>query len=214
MNIEEIALSEIKPYEKNPRKNDSAVNGVAESIKQFGFQQPIVIDSNNIIVVGHTRYKAAEKLGLKTVPCVRASDLTPDQVKTYRILDNKLNELATWDFQSLSDELTNFQFDFGDFDVYLPAFTYDNYLKETTETTDNTENGTDDSFNEEDSAKKTYTPPQQKYEYDQQKVEREFVNIQDNTIRLTVHFIDQNDIVEFGQKIGLNLSPETKICYF
>ena len=115
MKIEELSLSAIKPYERNPRKNDSAVNGVAESIKQFGFKQPIVIDKNNVIVAGHTRYKAAKQLGLNSVPCVRADDLTTEQVKAYRILDNKLNELATWDFQALGDELNSFDFDFETF---------------------------------------------------------------------------------------------------
>ena len=100
MKVEELSLSTIKPYAKNPRINDGAVKGVAESIKQFGFQQPIVVDKNNVIVVDHTRYKAAKKLGLKTVPCVRASELTKEQVKAYRILDNKLNEVATWDFEA------------------------------------------------------------------------------------------------------------------
>jgi ParB/RepB/Spo0J family partition protein len=95
MKIENLKVSELVPYEKNPRRNDTAVDSVAESIKQFGFQQPIVVDKNNVIVVGHTRYKSAQKLGLQTVPCVRADQLTKEQVKAYRILDNKLNELAT-----------------------------------------------------------------------------------------------------------------------
>lgn len=120
MNVIEIEVGKIKPYEKNPRKNERAVNGVAESIKQFGFQQPIVVDKNNVIVVGHTRYKAAKKLGLKSVPCVRADDLTSEQVKAYRIADNKLNELATWDFELLGGELESFDFDFTPFDFELP----------------------------------------------------------------------------------------------
>ncbi len=89
MIIEDIPISAVKPYEKNPRKNENAVNGVAESIKKFGFQQPLVIDKDGVIVAGHTRYKAALQLGLDTVPCVRANDLTPEQIKAYRILDNK-----------------------------------------------------------------------------------------------------------------------------
>ena len=116
MNVIELELSKITPYDKNPRKNDRAVNGVAESIKQFGFQQPLVVDKNNVIVVGHTRYKAAKKLGLSTVPCVRADQLTKEQVKAYRIADNKLNELATWDFDLLGEELQNFEFDFTPFE--------------------------------------------------------------------------------------------------
>lgn len=124
MKVEELSVDVIKPYEKNPRKNDGAVNGVAESIKQFGFQQPIVVDKDNVIVAGHTRYKAAKKLGLKTVPCVRASELTKEQVKAYRILDNKLNELATWDFDALTEELKSFKFDFEGFKFAIPEFNF------------------------------------------------------------------------------------------
>ncbi len=125
MKVENVALQTIKPYEKNPRKNDGAVKGVAESIKRFGFQQPIVVDKDNVIVVGHTRYKAAKKLGLTAVPCVRADDLTQEQVKAYRILDNKLNELASWDFAALSSELSTFSIDFTEFDIEMPDFQFD-----------------------------------------------------------------------------------------
>lgn len=130
MKIEELSLDKIKPYEKNPRKNDGAVDGVAESIKQFGFQQPIVIDSKGTIIVGHTRYKAAQKLGLKTVPCVRADQLTNEQVKAYRILDNKLNELAVWNFEALADELKSFEFDFSGFEIELPKFDFNSFSAE------------------------------------------------------------------------------------
>ena len=126
MIIEDIPISAVKPYEKNPRKNDKAVDGVAESIKQFGFKQPIVIDKNGVIVAGHTRYKAALKLGLDTVPCVRADDLTQKQIKAYRILDNKLNELSSWDFETLGEELEKFEFDFEPFDVEIPTFEIEN----------------------------------------------------------------------------------------
>lgn len=124
MKIEELSLDVIKPYEKNPRKNEGAVDGVAESIKQFGFQQPIVVDKNNVIVAGHTRYKAAQKLGLKTVPCVRADQLTKEQIKAYRILDNKLNELATWNFEALAEELKSFKFDFSGFNFDFSDFQF------------------------------------------------------------------------------------------
>lgn len=122
MKIENLKVSELVPYENNPRRNDSAVDSVAESIKQFGFQQPIVIDSQNVIVAGHTRLKAAKKLGLSSVPCVRAEELTPEQVKAYRILDNKLNELATWNLDALAEELNSFEFDFSGFDIDFPDF--------------------------------------------------------------------------------------------
>ena len=105
MQIEELELSDITPYEKNPRKNDEAVKYVAESIKQFGFKVPIVIDKNNVIVCGHTRYKAAKKLKLKKVPCVMADDLTDEQIKAYRLADNKTGEFAEWDLDILNLEL-------------------------------------------------------------------------------------------------------------
>lgn len=104
MQIFEKALSEIKPYENNPRNNDNAVSAVVASICEFGFKVPIVIDSDGVIVCGHTRYKAAQEIGLKTVPCVIADDLTPEQVKAFRLADNKVGELATWDFEKLELE--------------------------------------------------------------------------------------------------------------
>ncbi|MBR4835087.1 MAG: ParB N-terminal domain-containing protein [Thermoguttaceae bacterium] len=117
MKIENLKLSEIKPYEKNPRRNDAAVNGVAESIRQFGFRQPLVIDANGVIVVGHTRYKAAKKLGLKTVPCVRADDLDETKIAAYRLADNKLNEIADWDVELLEEILPEIDFDFASLDI-------------------------------------------------------------------------------------------------
>lgn len=97
--------SEIIPYEKNPRKNDEAAEKVAESIKEFGFKVPIVIDRNGVIVAGHTRHKAAKLLKLKEVPCIIADDLTDEQVKAFRLADNRVAEQAEWDFELLSDEL-------------------------------------------------------------------------------------------------------------
>lgn len=116
MNIIEKKLTEIIPYEKNPRKNDEAVKYVAESIKQFGFKVPIVIDKNNVIVAGHTRYKASKKLGIKEVPCIVADDLTEEQIKAYRLADNKVAEQAEWDFDLLGEELSDIlDIDMGDF---------------------------------------------------------------------------------------------------
>lgn len=116
MNIIEMKIGDIIPYEKNPRKNDEAVKYVAESIKQFGFKVPIVIDKNNVIVAGHTRYKASKKLGLKEVPCIVADDLTEEQIKAYRLADNKVAEQAEWDFDLLGEELSDIlDIDMGDF---------------------------------------------------------------------------------------------------
>lgn len=105
MNIEEIPITDLHPYVNNPRKNDAAVEAVAESIREFGFKVPIVIDKDNIIIAGHTRLKAAERLGLESVPAIRADDLTPEQVKAFRLADNKTAEIAEWDFTMLQQEL-------------------------------------------------------------------------------------------------------------
>lgn len=106
MEIVDKKVSELIPYENNPRKNDKAVPAVAKSIQKFGFKVPIVIDKNNIIVNGHTRLKAAKKLGLETVPCIVADDLTPEQIRAFRLADNKVGEIATWDDDKLEEELT------------------------------------------------------------------------------------------------------------
>lgn len=99
------AMGELKPYENNPRNNDGAVDAVAASIKEFGFKVPIVIDKDNVIIAGHTRYKASEKLGLDKVPCIVADDLSEQQIKAFRLADNKVGELAGWDFEALDMEL-------------------------------------------------------------------------------------------------------------
>ena len=111
-------LAELTPYAGNAKKHDSTqIANVAESIRQFGFVQPIVIDQNGVIVIGHCRALAAKKLGMQEVPCVCVDDLTPEQVNALRIVDNKSNE-SPWDFDILPDELidldfSNFDFDFG-----------------------------------------------------------------------------------------------------
>lgn len=116
MNVKEINIKDIRPYEKKPRKNNSAVAYVAESIKQFGFKVPIIIDKNNVIVAGHTRYKAAKKLGINTVPAIIADDLTDEQIKAFRLADNKVAEQAEWDIDLLNEELEEiFDIDMTDF---------------------------------------------------------------------------------------------------
>ncbi|HNQ22472.1 MAG TPA: ParB N-terminal domain-containing protein [Phycisphaerae bacterium] len=120
MNIEQWDIDRIKPYEKNPRRNDKAVQAVADSIREFGFRQPIVVDGDGVIVVGHTRYKAALKLGLKTVPVHVAADLTPQQARAYRLADNRTAENAEWDVDLLPIELGELR-DEG-FDLKLVGF--------------------------------------------------------------------------------------------
>lgn len=105
MNIEDIKIEEIIPYKKNPRNNKAAVPYVKKSIEEFGFKVPIIIDSNNEIVAGHTRYLAAKELEMQEIPCVRADDLTPEQIKAFRIADNKVSEFSTWDIDLLAGEL-------------------------------------------------------------------------------------------------------------
>ena len=119
MDVKLWKIGDVKPYEKNPRRNDSAVDAVAASIQEFGWKQPIVVDKDGIIIAGHTRYKAAQKLGLKDVPVVVADDLTEEQVKAYRLADNKTGELAGWDEELLESELL----DLPDFDMEQFGFT-------------------------------------------------------------------------------------------
>lgn len=104
--IEEKAREWLKPYPNNPRKNDKAVDAVAASIREFGFKVPIITDKDGVIIAGHTRLKAAEKLGLETVPVIVASDLTEEQAKALRLADNKTAELAEWDPDLLLKELS------------------------------------------------------------------------------------------------------------
>lgn len=120
-------VDEIIPYEKNPRHNDNAVDYVANSIKEFGFKVPIIIDKNNVIVTGHTRLKAALKLGLKEVPCIMADDLTEEQVKAFRLADNKVSEFAEWDDELLKLELEDLNIDMDDFGFDLDFATEETY---------------------------------------------------------------------------------------
>ena len=125
MKIKNIPVEQIKNYENNPRIiSEDAVNVVAESIKAFGFKVPVILDSDNVIVAGHTRLQAAQKLGLSEVPCVIADDLTPEQIKAFRLADNKTSELSGWDFEKLDlelEELADFDIDMSDF-----GFEFDN----------------------------------------------------------------------------------------
>ena len=114
----DMAVKDIRPYENNPRRNDDAVDKVANSIREFGWQQPIVVDKDNVIIVGHTRWKAAKKLKLKTVPVVVA-DLSEEQAKAYRIADNSTGEIATWDYDLLVPEIQGLDYDMSEFGLDL-----------------------------------------------------------------------------------------------
>lgn len=110
MEIVNIAVDKLVPYENNPRNNTEAIQYVANSIKEFGFKVPLVIDSDNVVICGHTRLLAAKQLGLKDVPCVVADDLTDEQIKAFRLADNKVSEIATWDMDKLRLELDFLEF--------------------------------------------------------------------------------------------------------
>ena len=115
MNIINMPISELKEYENNPRLNDEAVEYVARSIEEFGFKNPIIVDTDNVIIAGHTRLKAARFLDLDEVPVIIADDLTEDQVKAFRLADNKVAEMAKWDYAALAMELDTIDIDMGEF---------------------------------------------------------------------------------------------------
>lgn len=122
MQVDNYPIENVKQYENNPRKNDDAVEYVANSIREFGFQQPLVVDSDGVLIVGHTRLKAAQKLGLAEVPVVVADGLTEEQVKAYRLADNKTSEKAFWDLSKLDKELEDIdwlEFDMEQFGFFI-----------------------------------------------------------------------------------------------
>lgn len=124
MKVIDIDIKNLKPYERNPRNNDAAVSYVAASIEEFGFKVPIVIDKDNVIVCGHTRYKAAVKLGYDKIPCIIADDLSEEQIKAFRLADNKVSEAATWDFDLLDMEMLDIE------DIDMESFGFDFELDE------------------------------------------------------------------------------------
>ena len=127
MHVEMRPIDTIRPYENNPRLNDAGVDAVAESIREFGFRQPIVVDEDGVIIVGHTRYKAALKLGLDEVPVHVAVGLSPAQAKAYRLADNQTATLSQWDDDKLPLELAQLQ-EMG-FDLDLTGFSADELMR-------------------------------------------------------------------------------------
>lgn len=118
MEIVMKSIEELVAYENNPRKNDDAVDAVAHSIQSFGFKVPIIIDRQNVIVAGHTRVKAGKKLGLTMIPCIIADDLNEEQIKAFRLADNKTAEIASWDRKKLEEELKNIDWDTIDMEMF------------------------------------------------------------------------------------------------
>lgn len=140
MNIVEKSIEELKAYEKNPRHNEKAVDAVAASIKEFGWKVPVVIDKDGVIAAGHTRVAAAKKLGIKTVPCIVADDLTEEQIRAFRLADNKTAELAEWDDELLAEELAMLE------DIDMSQFGFEGLE----EMLDETREATEDDFSEDE----------------------------------------------------------------
>jgi len=127
--VQNIKLADIRPYWRNPRKNEAAVEAVKQSIKDYGFNSPLVVDKEMVIIAGHTRYKALMQLGWDAAPCV-VVDLPAQKAKEYRIADNKTSELAEWDMDNLIPELREIQ-GIGDFQIYFPDISLNNLIEET-----------------------------------------------------------------------------------
>ena len=116
MKIQLLPIDELKAYDNNPRRiPDEAVKAVANSIREFGFKVPVIIDKDNVIVAGHVRLLASRELGLEEIPCIVADDLTPEQIKAFRLADNKTSELSGWDFEMLDSELAGLELDMSQF---------------------------------------------------------------------------------------------------
>ena len=118
MEIINKKIEEIIPYKNNPRYNKNSIEEVAESIKEFGFKVPILLDENNVIICGHTRYEASKLLKLKTVPCIIVTDLTKEQIRAFRLVDNKVAEYSKWDYEKLKEELNKINMDLLGFELY------------------------------------------------------------------------------------------------
>lgn len=125
-----LKITDIKPYWRNPRNNEDAIEAVKQSIRDYGFNSPIVLDKDHVIITGHTRYKALQELGVADIPCIIKDDLTPQQVKEYRIADNKTSELSSWDMDKLIPELREIE-EIEDMNVYFPTISLEELLQET-----------------------------------------------------------------------------------
>ena len=156
LKIEYIDINDIKPYEKNPRKNEDAIPYVMESIKQFGFKNPVILDKNNVIVAGHTRIESAKRLGIKEIPCIYADDLTDEQIKAFRLADNKVAEVAEWDFDILGDELD------GILDIDMSDFGFDLNFDDDEEEQEIVEDEDEDLFDDIEKLDKHYGVPYQR----------------------------------------------------
>ena len=192
MEIDKIPIAEIIPYDKNPRKNDTAVDIIAKSIKEYGFKVPIILDKDNVVITGHTRLKAAKKLGITEVPVLWADDLTPKQVKAFRIMDNKTHEYSYWDYDLLKSEVMELKEMKMDLD--LIGFTPEeiNFFNPTT-------NG----------------PANNSYQEWRKSGGLEYENNDENGIQtILLHFKTEEDIKNFAKLINQTITPKTKYLWF
>lgn len=140
LEIKYIPIDDIKPYENNPRLNEDAIPYVIKSIREFGFKNPIILDKNNVIVAGHTRLESAKRLGMKEAPVIYADDLTEEQVKAFRLVDNKVAEKSMWDYTKLDEELDSIlDIDMSMFDFANDDINWDDVEELTNETYDKPE---------------------------------------------------------------------------
>lgn len=131
-------IDELKPYKNNPRNNEKSIEEVAKSIKEFGFKVPIIIDKNGLIVAGHTRLEASKILKIKKIPCIVADDLSEEQIRAFRIVDNRVSEFSNWDFSKLKEELEKVDVDNFDFtNIETLDVSDDDFINEIKESVEN-----------------------------------------------------------------------------
>ena len=186
LSVEWVSVDEVEPYDNNPRENDASVDKVVTSIGEFGWKQPIVVDSDMVVVVGHTRLKAAKRMGMDKVPVHVATDLTPEQVKAYRIMDNRAHDLSQWDYTRLRVELEGL--DDLDFDLEATGFALEDL--------DFSWDPGADPDNEWQSMPEFKQEPLDYYK------------------ALTVRFMTEADYSDFQEVIGQKLTPKTKATWF
>lgn len=208
MEIRKLSIADIIPYENNPRKNDKAVEAVAESIKQCGYVAPIIIDEENIILAGHTRYKALLKLGWKEADVVIRSGLSEDQKRKYRILDNKTSEFADWDFDKLRMEIEGL--DFGGFDFDLGAL--DNMARDFNSASQNTVSPVFTPEQVVNTDSPVDNDPYLPEPYDDEEIQQYTENQESYTVkkRIIITFLPEQ---EADLKAMLGISGEMKVVY-
>lgn len=192
MQIKQVAIKDIQPYDNNPRKNDQTVDLLKRSISEFGFKVPVILDSKGVLIAGHTRVLAAKELGIKEVPAVIAEDLTEEQVRAFRILDNKVQEYSTWDYDKLATEMDAILE--SEYDILMTGFRED----EIAFITDYDKEILNDGYKEwANSGSIDYES-------------NDLTSIQS----IKVHFETEKDRDKFAELVKQNITPKTKSIWF